>query len=127
MGGDPFERPLLWVASSKRDLMEMPFDVIDDFGYGLYQAQIGKLPDIGKTLTGFGGSSVIELVKDHQVGTFRAVYTVRFKEVIVVLHAFQKKSKKGIATPKQDMELIHSRLKLAEEIYAEWKKRRKNG
>jgi phage-related protein len=126
MSDDPLERPLLWVASSKRDLMDMPSDVVNDFGFGLYQAQIGKHPDIGKTLMGFGGASVIELIKDHSFGTFRAVYTVRFKEVVIVLHAFQKKSKKGIETPKQDMELIHSRLKLAKEIYAEWKKRRKN-
>lgn len=115
------QRPVLWVASAKRDLMEMPPEVIDDFGFGIYQAQIGEYPDIGKTLGGFGGANVIELIQGHQGDTFRAVYTVRFSEVIVVLHAFQKKSKKGIATPKQDMELIHSRLKLAEELYKLWK------
>ena len=124
---DPCEQPVLWVASSKRDLMNMPPDIVDDFGFGLYQAQISKFPDMGKILTGFGGRSVIELVKDHLIGTFRVVYTVRFKGIVVVLHAFQKKSKKGIATPKQDVELIHSRLKLAEEMYTEWKSRRKNG
>lgn len=114
-------KPLLWISSSKKDLMEMPQDVITDFGYGLYQAQIGKHPDIAKTLSGFGGASVIELVQDHKGDTFRAVYTVKFSDAIVVLHSFQKKSKKGIETPKQDRELIHSRLKLAEEIYKEWK------
>jgi phage-related protein len=120
--------PVLWVASSKRDLLEMPDDVIDDFGFGLYQAQKGKHPKIGKILKGFGGASVIELVRDHSDGTFRFVYTVRFEDVIVVLHAFQKKSKKGIATPKQDIDLIHSRLKLAEMMYKEWKtKGGKNG
>jgi len=117
-------RPVLWVASAKRDLLEMPSDVIDDFGFGLYQAQIGEYPDIGKTLSGFGSANVIELVQDHKGDTFRAVYTVRFSEVIVVLHAFQKKSKKGSATPKQDMDLIHSRLKLAEELYKLWKKKK---
>jgi phage-related protein len=122
------ERPLLWVASSKHDLLDMPNDVIDAFGYGLYQAQIGKQPDIGKILRGFGSANVIELVKDHNEGTFRTVYTVRFSEIVIVLHAFQKKSKKGKETPKQDMELIHSRLRLAEEMYKEWKtKRGKNG
>ena len=114
-------RPVLWVASTKRDLLEMPPEVIDDFGFGIYQAQIGEHPDVGKTLSGFGGANVIELIRDHQEGTYRAVYTVRFAEVIVVLHAFQKKSKKGIETPKQDKELIHSRLKLAEELYKLWK------
>ncbi len=113
---------LLWIGSAKRDLMEMPGDVIDDFGYGLYQAQIGKHPDIGKPLTGFGGASVIELVQDHRGDTFRAVYTVKFADVIIVLHAFQKKSKKGIETPKKEINLVHSRLKLAEEIYREWKR-----
>ena len=121
-------KPLLWVASSKRDLMEMPDDVINDFGFGLHQAQQGKHPDIGKPLKGFKGASIVELVVDYKDGTFRAVYTVRFEEVIVVLHVFQKKSKKGIETPKQDIDLIHSRLKLAEEMYIDWKnKRGKNG
>lgn len=99
----------------------MPEDVITDFGYGLYQAQIMKHPDIGKPLSGFAGASVIELVQDHKGDTFRAVYTVKFTDVIMVLHAFQKKSKRGIETPKQDIELIRSRLKLAENIYKEWK------
>jgi len=117
-------RQLLWVASAKRDLLEMPSDVVDDFGFGLYQAQIGEYPDIGKTLSGFGSANVIELVQDHKGDTFRAIYTVRFSEVIVVLHAFQKKSKKGSATPKQDMDLIHSRLKVAEELYKLWKKKK---
>ena len=116
-------KPLLWVSSSKKNLREMPEDVITDFGYGLYQAQIGKHPDIAKTLSGFGGASVIELVQDHKGDTFRAVYTVKFSDAIMVLHAFQKKSKRGIETPKQDMELIRSRLKLAEEIYKEWKRK----
>lgn len=113
---------LLWVGSSKRDLMEMPNDVIDDFGYGLYQAQMGKHPDSGKTLTGFGGASVVELVEDYRGDTFRAVYTVKFADAIIVLHAFQKKSKKGKETPKKEMDLVHSRLKLAEEAYKEWKR-----
>lgn len=120
--------PVLWVASSKSDLMEMPDEVIDEFGYGLFQAQTGKFPDIAKTMLGFGGGSVIELRQNHEAGTFRAIYTVRFKEVVIVLHAFQKKSKKGKETPKHEIDLIHSRLKLAEGMYKEWKKQRgKNG
>ena len=66
----------------------------------------------------------MELWKDNADGTFRAVYTVRYAEVVIILHAFQKKSKKGIETPKQDKELIHSRIKLAEIIYREWKEKR---
>lgn len=122
------EKPVLWVASSKRDLMDMPSDIVDDFGFGIYQAQIGKLPDTGKVLSGFGSANVVELKKSYKDGTFRVVYTIRFSDVVVVLHAFQKKSKKGIETPKQDIDLVHSRLKLAEEMYREWKKKRgKNG
>jgi len=121
-------RPLLWVASSKSDLLDMPEAVVSDFGHGLYEAQIGAHPSIGKVLKGFGSANVIELVIDHQGDAFRAIYTVRFAEIVVVLHAFKKKSKQGIETPKQDMELIRSRLKLAEEMYKAWKsKRRKNG
>lgn len=121
MSIDQAPKPVLWVSSSKKDLMEMPKDVVTDFGYGLYQAQLGKHPDMAKTLSGFGGANIIELVQDHKGDTFRAVYTVKFSDAIIVLHAFQKKSKKAQETPKRDMELIRSRLKLAEEIYKEWK------
>lgn len=121
---DPALRPLLWVASSKRDLMKMPDDVINDFGFGFYQAQRGDFPDIGKPLKGFGGARVVELKRDDEQGTFRAVYTVQFEEVVFVLHAFQKKSKEGKETPKQDIELIHSRLKLAEGMYKDWRNKR---
>lgn len=116
--------PILWVASSKRDYLEMPETVIDDFGFGLYEAQLGKHPRNGKVLKGFGGASVIELVEDRVDGTFRCVYTIRFADVLVVLHAFQKKSKKGIETPKQEIEIIHSRFKLAEAMYKDWKSKR---
>lgn len=95
--------------------------MIDDFGFGFHQAQIGKLPDMGKVLRGFGAADVIELKANAPEGTFRAVYTVRFEDVVIVLHAFQKKSKTGDETPKKDEELIHSRLKLAKEIHKEWK------
>lgn len=117
-------RPLLWVASSKRDFIEMPDDVISDFGHWLLQVQKGKHPKNAKTLSGFGSGNVIELKKDHENGTFRTVYTVRFEEVVVILHAFQKKSKKGKETPKQDIDLINSRLKLAEVMYKDWKEKR---
>ena len=117
-------RPLLWVASSKRDFIEMPEDVIADFGHWLFQVQKGKTPKNAKPLSGFGGAQVLELWRDHADGTFRTVYTIKYEEVVVILHAFQKKSKKGIETPKQDIDLIHSRVKLAEGMYREWKERK---
>ena len=86
-------------------------------GYALYQAQVGLKAPTTKPLRGFGGTSVLEVVEDHQTDTYRAVYTVKFAEFVYVLHAFQKKSKKGIATPKPDMDLIKKRLRVAEEDY----------
>ena len=118
-------KAVLWVGSSKRDLLVMPKKVVTNFGYAIYQAQIGAYPDIAKPLKGFGGANVIELVENYKSDTFRAVYTVQFSEIIIVLHAFQKKSKKGIATPNQEIELIKNRLKRAKEIYQEWKKQGK--
>lgn len=86
-------------------------------GYALYQAQLGlKAPSV-KPLRGFGSAGILEIVDDHQSDTYRAVYTVKFSDLVYVLHAFQKKSKKGIATPKADIDLIKSRLKIAEEDY----------
>jgi phage-related protein len=86
-------------------------------GYALYQAQAGLKTSSAKPLRGFGGASILEIVEDHQTDTYRAVYTVKFSELVYVLHAFQKKSKKGIATPKPDIDLIKRRLRVAEEDY----------
>ena len=116
-------RVVLWVASSKKDLMDMPRDVVVDFGYALWEAQTGEFPAIAKPLKGFGGADVVELVLDHKGDAFRTVYATRFEDAIVVLHVFQKKSKRGIETPKKDVELIRSRLKLAEEIYRTWEQK----
>ena len=115
---------ILWIPGTKGDLMDMPEDIRKDFGYGLYQAQRGEYPDIAKPLKGFGGASVLELVEDHESGTFRAVYTVKFEDAIVVLHVFQKKSKRGKETPQQDIDLIHERLKWAKVIHQDWKKKK---
>ena len=104
--------------------MAMPDDVQDDFGFGLGQAQQGEHPDIGKPMKGFGGADVIELTYDKKGDAFRAVYTVKFEEVVIVLHAFQKKSNYKRETPKKDVDLIHSRLKSAKKMYEEWKLRR---
>ena len=86
-------------------------------GYALYQAQIGQKHGSAKPLKGFGGAGVLELVADHVGATFRAVYTVKFATAIYVLHAFQKKSKSGIKTPTEVLELIQRRLKAAEADY----------
>ena len=84
------------------------------FGYALSLAQAGDQQDTAKVLKGFGGAGVLEVVEDDVGGTCRAVYTVKFKEAVFVLHCFQKKSKRGIATPKKDMDIIHARLKVAQ-------------
>jgi phage-related protein len=113
------ERPVIWVGSSRRDLRNFPREVRRDLGQALYTAQQGETDPSAKPLRGFGGGSVLEIVADQQGGTWRAVYTVRYLEAVHVLHAFQKKSKKGIATPKRDMDLIHHRLAEAERLHRE--------
>lgn len=112
-------KPIIWIASTKNDLVSLPDAVQDEIGFSLYQAQKGGKNDKAKPFKGFGSAAVLEIVESNVGGTYRAVYTVKFKEVIAVLHVFQKKSKQGIATPKQDVDLIKSRFKLAEQEYAE--------
>lgn len=107
-------KPLLWIASSKKDLMAMPDEVQDSFGYALHLAQIGQKHDEAKPLKGFNSAGVLEAVEDTKDGTYRAVYTVRFANAVYVLHCFQKKSTHGIATSRADMELIRDRLRVAE-------------
>ncbi|WP_028081461.1 type II toxin-antitoxin system RelE/ParE family toxin [Solimonas soli] len=116
------ERPLVWIGGSKRDLMALPIGVRKFFGHALDFAQRGDRHDAAKALKGFGGSGVLEIVEDDAGGTYRAVYTVRFAEAVFVLHCFQKKSKSGIATPKEDIEIIRVRLKVAEAMAKEMKK-----
>ena len=120
-------KPLFWIASSRNDLQHMPEEVRKTFGYALHQAQEGSKHENAKPLKGFSGAGILEVVEDFSGNTFRAVYTVRFKDAVYALHVFQKKSKKGIATPKHELDLISSRLKRAEEHYIEWIKGRKNG
>ena len=108
---------IVWVGSSRADLKAFPAEVKDVMGYALYQAQIGLKALSAKPLRGFGGAGILEIVENHQTDTYRAVYTVKFSNFIYVLHAFQKKSRKGIATPKPDIDLIKRRLRAAEEHY----------
>ena len=93
-----------------------PKAVREVLGFALYQAQVGSKHVQAKPLRGFG-SGVLEVVSDHQGNTFRAVYTVRLAGRVYVLHVFQKKSKRGIATPKRDLELVMQRLRRAIEIH----------
>ena len=113
------EEPLAWLGSSKKDLMALPVDVRKFFGHALHFAQREEQHDAAKVLKGFGGAGVLEIVENDQGSTYRAAYTVKFKEAVFVLHMFQKKSKSGIATPKRDMDIIRERLKVAEKLSKE--------
>ena len=112
-------RPLVWVGSSRRDLAAFPRPVKRDIGVALFAAQQGETDPAARPMKGFGGASVVEIVADHRSDTWRAVYTVRFAEAVYVLHAFQKKSKRGIATPQSDLDLIKRRLAEAERLHRE--------
>ena len=100
----------MWEGSSKKDFKEFPVPVQKDMGVALFVVQLGLMPDASKPWKGLG-SGVHELVGDHRGDTFRAVYTVQIGGAVHVLHAFQKKSKTGIATPQPDVDLIEKRLK----------------
>jgi phage-related protein len=113
------------MGASKADLKTFPAEVKDVMGYALDFAQQGKKHPDAKPLKGFGGAGVLEIADDYDGDTYRAVYTVKFAEAVYVLHCFQKKSKQGIATPKQDIDLIGRRLKRAREHYDDWSKGQK--
>ncbi|MGH8682444.1 MAG: type II toxin-antitoxin system RelE/ParE family toxin [Burkholderiales bacterium] len=110
-------KPLVWIGSSRKDLKSFPEDVRDLFGYALYVAQMGGRHPDAKPLKGFGGAGVLEIVDDHAGSTYRAVYTVRLTETVYALHAFQKKSTAGIATRREDVDLVKQRLKQAEAVH----------
>lgn len=113
-------KKLGWIGSSKKDLMDLPKEIGKMIGYSLHLAQF-EMDDIdSKPLKGFGSAKVREIVKDDANSTYRAVLTVEFKGIVYVLHVFQKKSKTGIETPKHEIELIKSRLKIAQRLYKEW-------
>jgi phage-related protein len=118
--GRPEAKPLKWVGSSKHDLMKFPDAVRKEVGYALYLAQIGMRAPKAKPLHGFGGAGVLEVVEDFRGDAYRAVYTVKFRGIVFVLHAFQKKSKRGMQTPKADIEIIQTRLKAAADAYDEF-------
>jgi phage-related protein len=113
------ERPLFWIRSSLKDLAKFPAVVREHIGYALSAAQFGGKHQNAKPWKG-DGAGMLEVVEDFRGDTFRAVYTVRFAEAVYVLHAFQKKSTKGIATSQADRELISKRLK---DAIADWEER----
>lgn len=112
------ERPLHWMGSSKRDFLAFPRPVQEDMGNALGIAQFGGTAPSAKPWKGLG-SGVLELVESHDGNAYRAVYAVRFDEVVYVLHAFQKKSPSGIRTAKRDVDLVAERLKSAQKDHEE--------
>jgi phage-related protein len=110
-------KPVVWVASSKDDLKAFPEVVQKAVGYALWFAQIGTKHPHAKPLRGHGGAGVVEIIEDADGKTYRAVYTVKFEEFVYVLHCFQKKSKRGVKTPRADVALINLRLQQAERDY----------
>jgi phage-related protein len=105
-------KPLVWRGTSKSDFMEFPIIAQREMGYALFLAQMGdRHPTMAKTLKGFGSGAIVEIRESHEGNAYRAVYTVRYTDAVYVLHAFQKKSKSGTATPKQVMMLVEKRLK----------------
>ena len=113
-------RKIIYLGSSQKDAKELPKEVQELFAYALDVAVAGGQHEDVKPLSGFNGRSVVEVVENYNGDTFREVYTVRFEEAIYVLHIFQKKSKKGKAMPKEDLELIKKRLKWAEALHKEY-------
>jgi phage-related protein len=111
---------LFFVSGARKDLKEFPREVQAEIGQALQKVQWGGVPVGAKPLKGFGGVSVMEITERHDTNTYRAVYTAKFAEVIYVLHCFQKKAKRGIATPREEMAIIEKRLKLAEALHRQW-------
>jgi phage-related protein len=112
-------KPVFWMGSSQKDVRSFPEPVRREIGQAIYVAQQGETDPAAKPLKGFGGSHVMEIVAPYDGDTWRAVYTVRLRGILYVLHAFQKKSKSGIATPQSEIELIRKRLATAEQHYRE--------
>lgn len=110
---------LHWVGSSREGIQGFPKGVRVAIGFALFQAQVGGKHPSAKPLKGFGGGGVLEIVEDDDGSTYRAVYTVTFQDAVYVLHAFQKKSTGGIATPKRHLDLIRQRLRQAADMHAD--------
>jgi phage-related protein len=112
-------KPVVWIGTSREEVRAFPEEVRRAIGVALRQAQEGGKALAAKPLRGFGSANVLEIMDDFDGDTYRAVYTVRFSDVIYVLHAFQKKSKRGRKMPKHELDLIQRRLKMAEQVQRE--------
>ena len=125
MAADAHERQPLrrleFVGSSRKDLIAFPGVVKQEVGHALFLAQTGERAPSVKTLKGFGGAGVVEIVEDHDGDTYRCVYVVRLRHAVYVLHAFKKKSKRGDETPKHDIDLVRTRLREAEHRDADYR------
>ena len=119
MTDNPAVKTLIWIGSSLKDFRDFPGIVKSEMGYALFAAQCGGRHRKAKTLKGTGDAGLAEIAQDYRGDTFRAVYTVRFASAVYVLHAFQKKSKAGIATPKTDLRIVEQRLREAELLHKE--------
>lgn len=113
------EKELSFVLAAYKDLRSMPAEVQDDIGYSLDLAQHGRMAGNVKPMKGFSGVEVMEITARHRTDTYRGIYTAKFDDVIYVLHCFQKKSKTGIETPQQEIDLIKKRLREAERLHTE--------
>jgi phage-related protein len=113
---------LFWIAASRSELKAFPAEVRHLMGFALWQAQIGKKHLDAKPLKGFRGAGVLEVTDEFDGNAYRAVYTVKFAEAVYVLHAFQKKSKRGVKTPRQVLDLLKARLNIAKVHYDDWTK-----
>ena len=122
MPDKPTLKPAYWIASSLEDLRTFPRAVRREVGRAVRVAQLGGKHESAEPLKGFKGAGVLELVEDHDGDTYRAVYTVRLAQSVYVLHVFQRKSKKGVQTPKHVIDLIKDRLRTAERDYRERKR-----
>lgn len=116
----PEPKPLVWIGSSRKDFMEFPAAVRKSVGYALYLAQIGEKSPRAKPLAGFGGAGVLEIVDSFDGDSFRAVYTLKFEGRVYALHVFQKKSRRGIATPQQEMNVVRARFARAQAEHEAW-------
>jgi phage-related protein len=112
------KKPLYWIGSSIKDISRFPEDVQRTVGFALSAAQFGGKHPSAKPWKG-EGPGILEVVKDYEGDTYRAIYTVRFAQAVYVLHAFQKKSPRGIATRQSDIDLVKTRLKIAQRDYEE--------
>jgi phage-related protein len=112
------ERSLTFISTAREDLRAFPKPVREVVGQALYAAQLGDKHRRAKPLAGFGGAGVLEIVDDFDGDSYRAVYTVRLRHAVYVLHCFQKKSTRGVATTQRDLDRIRQRLRMAEELDA---------